>query len=120
LSRGLGDVYKRQAANPSVTGMVIFKDGGAVLGSGTLSNGVATWTASDLSKGSHYVTITYEGDANFTEGTSLAHIHRVETLAPFPWWIIVVIAASVAASGLLLWSYRRRRDQVAQPAHVQG
>ncbi|MDM7999197.1 MAG: MBG domain-containing protein [Dehalococcoidia bacterium] len=112
--------FTATAANPSVTGTVIFKDGGAVLGSATLGNGVATWTASDLSKGSHYITIQYEGDANFTKGTSLAHIHRVETPAPFPWWIIVVIAASVAVSGLFLWSYRRRRDQVAQPAHVQG
>jgi len=101
----------------SATGAVIFKDGGVVLGSGTLSNGVATCSTSDLSKGSHYITIVYEGDANFSEGNSLAHMHRVKTPAGFPWWIILMIIAATAIVGAFFWFYYRRRRQEDQPAH---
>ena len=104
------------ATNTAATGTVIFKDGGVILGSGTLSNGVATCTTSDLSKGSHYITIAYDGDANFTEGASLAHMHRVKTPAGFPWWLILVIIAVVTTGGLFSWFFFRRRRQQRQPA----
>jgi Bacterial Ig-like domain (group 3) len=108
--------FTATAANASATGTVIFKDGGVVLGSGSLSNGVATCTTSDLSKGSHYITVIYDGDANFTEGISLAHMHRVKKPAGFPWWVIIVIIAAVATGGLFFWFYYRRRRQEKQPA----
>jgi hypothetical protein len=109
--------FTATASNLAATGTVIFKDGGVALGIGTLSNGVATCTASNLRKGSHYITVVYEGDANFTEGASLAHMHGVKTRAAFPWWIILVTVAAVVASGLFFWFYRRRRQQ-NQPAHA--
>jgi len=52
------------------TGNVSFLDGGAVVGSGTLSGGVATFTTSTLTIGSHSITAAYGGDANFTASTS--------------------------------------------------
>ncbi len=52
------------------TGTVTFKDGASTLGPGTLSGGVATFTTSALTAGSHSITAVYGGDANFTTSTS--------------------------------------------------
>ena len=48
------------------TGTVIFIDGSTVLGSPTLSSGVATLTTSSLSVANHKVQVVYSGDSNFT------------------------------------------------------
>jgi hypothetical protein len=47
------------------TGQVDFYDNGVYLGSGTLSNGVATLTASNLGEGTHTITASYDGDSVF-------------------------------------------------------
>jgi len=47
------------------TGTVIFKDGSTVLGSGTLSSGVATFATNTLALGNHLITARYEGDSTF-------------------------------------------------------
>jgi hypothetical protein len=52
------------------TGSVTFKDGTTVLGSGTLSGGVATFTTKKLAVGSHQITATYNGATNFKSSTS--------------------------------------------------
>jgi len=57
------------------TGKVSFMDGSAVLGMGTLSGGVATFSTSTLSVGVHSITVVYSGDANFTASTS-AGLHQ--------------------------------------------
>ena len=51
------------------TGTVDF-DGDTLLGAGTLSGGVATFTTAAEDIGSHAITTTYEGDANFIGSTS--------------------------------------------------
>jgi sugar lactone lactonase YvrE len=51
------------------TGTVSFMNGTTLLGSGTLSSGVATLTTSSLAVGSDPITAVYSGDTNFT-GTS--------------------------------------------------
>jgi len=56
--------------NPS--GTVTFYDGTAVLGSGTVSGGVASFTTSALSTGAHSITAAYSGDQNFSGSTSTA------------------------------------------------
>ncbi len=60
------------------TGMVTFLDGTAVIGTGTLSMGHATFTTSALGGGTHTVTARYEGDANFTTSTSGALTQTVD------------------------------------------
>ena len=51
-------------ASGTPTGAVTFKDGSAVLGSATLNSaGVATYTLSTLTVGSHSLTAAYSGDA---------------------------------------------------------
>ena len=48
---------------------VTFYDGhpkdAVIIGSGTTSGGVATFTPSSMAVGTHYITAVYEGDANF-------------------------------------------------------
>ncbi|HMF36072.1 MAG TPA: Ig-like domain repeat protein, partial [Isosphaeraceae bacterium] len=52
------------------TGTVTFKDGATVLGTGTLSGGVATFTRSTpLSAGAHHITAVYGGDTNDLDST---------------------------------------------------
>jgi outer membrane autotransporter protein len=64
------------------TGTVTFKDGGAVIGTGPLNGlGVATFTISTLAVGSHSITATYSGDANFTASTSPAVLQAVDVPA---------------------------------------
>ncbi len=52
------------------TGSVTFQDGTTSLGTATLGNGTATYSTLALSVGSHAITVSYGGDANFTAGTS--------------------------------------------------
>lgn len=62
------------------TGTVNFLDGSSQIGSGTLSNGVATFTTSSLTVGAHSITAIYGGDMDFTSVTSAA---LTETVADF-------------------------------------
>jgi Bacterial Ig-like domain (group 3)/FG-GAP-like repeat len=55
---------------PGATGTVTFKNGAAVLGSGTISGGVATFSTTSLVVGPHSFTAIYAGDSNFNASTS--------------------------------------------------
>jgi hypothetical protein len=59
------------------TGTVTFLDGGASIGSVTLSGGKATLTKSNLTVANHSVTAAYSGDANFASSTSAIFIQTV-------------------------------------------
>lgn len=52
------------------TGNVTFKDGATTIGTGTVAAGVATFSTSILSVGSHSITAVYNGDINFSASTS--------------------------------------------------
>jgi hypothetical protein len=52
------------------TGSVGFYEGQTLIGTGTLSNGVATYTAASFPSGDVVVSAEYSGDANFTESQS--------------------------------------------------
>lgn len=54
------------------TGTVTFLDETTTLGTGTLASGVATYSTSSLSVGSHSVTAIYDGDTDFGGSTSTA------------------------------------------------
>jgi hypothetical protein len=60
------------------TGTVLFKDGGVVIGSGTLAGGIVTFTTSSLSLGTHTITATFAGSANFTASTSAPLLQTVQ------------------------------------------
>jgi hypothetical protein len=60
------------------TGTVNFLDGTTLLGSGILSNGLATFTTSSLTAGPHPITALYLGDANFASLSSPALTENVQ------------------------------------------
>jgi hypothetical protein len=62
------------------TGSVIFYDGGTQLGTATLASGLATYTTTSLSVGSHSITAAYSGDSNYAASTSSAL--TITVLAP--------------------------------------
>ena len=54
----------------SAGGTVTFKDGGATIGTGTLSGGTATYATSALGIGAHTITAEYGGDASYAGSAS--------------------------------------------------
>jgi hypothetical protein len=97
--------YTATITGTGATGTVTFKDGGIVLGSGTLSNGVATYSTSELSAGTHSITAVYSGDENFAGGTSAAIIQTVKKSAGVNWGLIGGIIGALLVgllAGLLL------------------
>jgi hypothetical protein len=52
--------------------VVTFTDGTTTIGTGVTASGVATLTTSSLAVGSHSITASYAGDANFSPSTSAA------------------------------------------------
>jgi Bacterial Ig-like domain (group 3) len=58
------------ATSGSPTGLVTFKDGASILGTGTLSGGVASVLVSTLAVGTHSISANYGGDTNFSGSSS--------------------------------------------------
>ncbi|HWZ11849.1 MAG TPA: Ig-like domain repeat protein, partial [Acidobacteriaceae bacterium] len=73
------------AASGVPTGGVNFFDGGAALGSGSLNaQGVATFSTSGLSVGTHTITAAYQGSGLFAQSTSaaLAQVVQAAVIPP--------------------------------------
>jgi len=70
--------------SPSVPGgeTVTFYDGANIIGTGTISGGKATLTTAALAVGSHSITASYPGDANFGPSTSAALTQTVVVCRP--------------------------------------
>ena len=66
------------------TGTVTFRDGGSPIGSGTLAAGVATFSTTALSDGTHSITAFYSGDVTFAQSGSAALAQVVVGTAPPP------------------------------------
>jgi hypothetical protein len=62
--------------NGAPTGTIVFKDGTATIGNGTLSGtGFATLSTSTLSAGAHTLSAVYSGDTTYATGTgTIAHV----------------------------------------------
>lgn len=54
----------------NATGTVTFLDGSTTLGTGTVTAGVASYSTSALTAGSHSITAQYAGDSNYSASTS--------------------------------------------------
>jgi hypothetical protein len=90
------------------TGTVTFLDGTTVLGSGILSAGVATFSTSSLSLGSHSITANYAGDSNYNGRASATLSQTVSkpptttiltsSLNPSTFGQTVTFAATVSSS----------------------
>ena len=99
---------------------VTFKDGETLLGTSTLSNGVATYDTSDLSVGTHSITAVYSGDANFASSTSPIATLTVTKAGGVNWGLIGGIIAAVIIGLFLLFLllFSRRRKKPEQPAQA--
>ena len=75
------------AASSTPTGTVQFSDGGMVLGTAPLTNGVATLTLSTLSAGSHNISASYSGSASSGSASTTVAVS-----------VIVVLPKPVATS----------------------
>jgi hypothetical protein len=64
------------------TGSVDFKNGSTDLGSGTVTNGIASVQTSSLPAGTDAITAIYSGDTNFTTSTSTAVNQQVNLGSP--------------------------------------
>jgi hypothetical protein len=62
----------------SLTGRVSFYDGATLLGSGSLSDGKATLSKSNLALGSHSITATFAGGGNYLPSTSSVLIQLIQ------------------------------------------
>ena len=61
--------------NSNATGTVSFFDGSTLLGTGTITNGVATFaTTTPLSAGTHTITAQFPGDTNYPASTGTATV----------------------------------------------
>ncbi|WMT72491.1 Ig-like domain repeat protein [Bradyrhizobium sp. Ash2021] len=60
------------SAGGTPTGTVIFKDAGAVIGTGALAGSVATLTTAALATGAHSITVSYSGATGFAASASSA------------------------------------------------
>jgi hypothetical protein len=70
------------------TGIVKFMDGSLELGVGTLADGQASVTTSELSSGTHMVAAFYTGDTNFNTSTSAS---LTQTIGEVPITITITI-----------------------------
>ena len=70
-------VAEKAPAISTPTGSVSFYDGSTLLGSGTLANGIATFSISSLAVGSHSLTADYGGDALDNPSTSAIYSQAV-------------------------------------------
>lgn len=71
----------KATVSTGATGTVTFKDGTTTMGTGTVSAGVATYTTSSLSVGSHSITAEYSGDTNYGSATSSTLTEKINQTA---------------------------------------
>ncbi len=79
----------------TATGNVKFLDGTTLLGTVALTSGVASFTTSTLSQGSHSITAAYAGDANDTSATSAVLTQTVQASSS----VVVISSANPAVVG---------------------
>jgi hypothetical protein len=63
-------VMMTPATAPTPTGQVQFLEGAAILGTGTIVNGVATFTIKTLAPGTHSIVASYDGDSSDAKSVS--------------------------------------------------
>jgi hypothetical protein len=81
------------AGSGTPTGNVLFLDGSTVLGTAALDGGVATFTTTALTAGSHVLSAAYGGDANYSTSTTTDLAEIITNPAPL---VSSLAVASVA------------------------
>ncbi len=76
--------WERAPSGTTTTGLVHFFDGSTEIGTANLVDGLASFTTSTLRVGPHWLMARYDGDANFTPGTTGAMPFFISTGTPPP------------------------------------
>jgi hypothetical protein len=79
---GQAVTFSAQVSPATATGSIQFKDGTTLLGTVIVGGGSAALTVSSLPVGSHSITATYSGDANYTGSASAALTQTVNVAPP--------------------------------------
>ena len=87
------------SAEGTPSGSVTFFDGVTQLGIETLSGGMASFTTSDLPRGSHSITGVYSGDSNFATSTSSV-LNQAVNQAATTTTVVAVPSASVTGQNV--------------------
>jgi plastocyanin len=100
-SPGENVTFTATVSGQSPSGSVQFKDGSTSLGSATINAGIATFSTTALSTGSHSITAAYPGDAYNSASISAAITQTVTTsvvasdsgdVPTLPEWAALVMA----------------------------
>jgi sugar lactone lactonase YvrE len=67
---GVPVIFTATVSPDAAGGLIVFKDGGVTLGTGTVSGGVATFTTRSLGIGRHDMTAEYGGDESYEPSAS--------------------------------------------------
>jgi hypothetical protein len=86
----------------TIGGSVIFTESSQIIGSAIVQSGVATWTTSTLTPGSHTISATYEGDASHLPSVSGAVQQTVNVALTAP--ANVAATATSATNVAVAWS----------------
>ncbi len=86
------------------TGTVQFLDGGAVVATATVVNGVASGTYLSPGTGTHSIVASYGGDVNFTASSSLAQTTTVSAMPDFTMAQVGTTTQTVAAGEVANYS----------------
>ena len=95
------------------TGTVTFMDGSNVLGMGTLSGSVATYSTTGLSVGTHSITAVYSGDTNFITSTSAVLKQKVQKSSGASFAVVSTVDPSSMG-----WSVSNARRWLLDGEHV--
>lgn len=80
-------------------GTIVFKSGGAVIGSSTLSGGMAFFTTSSLAVAGHIITAEYSGDTNYSASVSAPCAYLVMTNVVTTGTTVIDLGTRVANGG---------------------
>jgi hypothetical protein len=86
-----------QSGSGTPTGSVTFLDGQTQLGASPLSAGSSSFTSASLSTGTHSITATYSGEANYSASTS-SPVTVTVTAAPSPDYSLSISSASLTVA----------------------
>ena len=106
------------SASGSVSGPVTFMDGTSVLGTGTASSGVATFSTTSLTVGDHALTARFAGSKGFAASSSSVMMLTVKAL-PILTTTTLVAPASVMTGGAITLSSMVRSDSGVPAGVVQ-
>ena len=98
------------------TGTVKFLDNGSLIGTATLSNGVATYTTAGLSVGTHVIVPVYSGDTDFSANTASASSSGSNTVLITP----LDFSLQVTSQGTVEGTYGTTRQFTLHIAPIGG